>query len=63
MEMISNCILLGNEKTSLFDSFTVNLNKTTTIGDFEVIFKDLKIGNLVYNDPLSKYFLDQRCNQ
>ncbi|CAB4443503.1 unnamed protein product [Rhizophagus irregularis] len=44
MVMPLNCLLLG--KTSLSDSFTVNLNETNNVGDTKVLFSSLKIGDL-----------------
>ncbi|RGB42790.1 hypothetical protein C1646_785098 [Rhizophagus diaphanus] len=46
MEMTLNCLLLG--KTSLSDSFTVNLYETNNVGDSKVLFSSLKIGDLKY---------------
>ncbi|PKY51439.1 hypothetical protein RhiirA4_468482 [Rhizophagus irregularis] len=44
--MSLNCLLLG--KTSLSDSFTVNLYETNNVGDSKVLFNSLKIGDLKY---------------
>ncbi|CAG8691091.1 20755_t:CDS:2, partial [Rhizophagus irregularis] len=46
MAMSLNCLLLG--KTSLSDSFTVNLYETNNVGDSKVLFNSLKIGDLKY---------------
>ncbi|PKY56062.1 hypothetical protein RhiirA4_476056, partial [Rhizophagus irregularis] len=42
----SDTTLMMNRKTSLSDSFTVNLNETNNVGDTKVLFSSLKIGDL-----------------